>query len=151
MVQRFFFFFTARGERERAHETGSLAKYRCPMTRDPVHSHVCSVAAHTSFRTAVQGCSSLLARNRYSSGGWAGAMQHTLKRNKEVHTKPSTGKDMPKRGELSSTGCEGPSCLCKEVFQGPGHSHAAVQGWSKLQRAAFPNTAKQRTAPRSLT
>lgn len=125
-------------KRGRAHETGSLAKCRCPMAQD----QSTAVAVHTSFRTAVQGSSSILARDRYSSGGWAGATQHTVKRNKEVHIEPSTGKDRPKRGRPSSTGCEGPSSLCDEV-PGPrplscsraGVGQASEGGLSQHQKA----------------
>lgn len=132
-------------KRGRAHETGSLAKCRCPMARD----QSTAIAAHTSFRTAVQGSSSLLARDRYSSGGWAGATQHTVKRNKKYTSSPAQGKTGPSEDGRPAQAVRALQVFATK-FQGPGHSRAAVRGWGKLQRAASPNTKKQRTAPRSL-
>ena len=63
-------------------------------------------------------------------GEWGVArchMTHIHKQNKEVHVKLRTGKDMPKQGHKSSTGCEGSLSLCKEMFQAHGCPYAAMQ------------------------
>ena len=136
---------TARGEKERM-RLGPL-QVSVPHGWDPVHSHRCSVAAHTSFRTAVQGSSSLLARNRYSSGGWAGATQHTLKRNKEVHIKPSTGNERPKRGERPAQAVRALHVFARKCSRAQATLMQPCRGGASFRGLPFPTRKSKGQCP----